>query len=179
MTVYKILPENPFPMMPGRGDPHAPPSFEARIPSRLIKKTGERMAIVLVILAAVFVGVLGVHGYKQFKIRQQRQMNENEYNAAVTLWEFARVVKEQIDSAIRQGTGVLDFTRITVPHTQGYEISLELIGAYFRVYAVPARYNRTGKLSFLTDSTLSVRASDRTGQQATSEDGEYKGDAEL
>lgn len=137
------------------------------------------MAIVLVILVAVFVGVLGVHGYKQFKIRQQRQMNENEYKAAVTLWEFARVVKEQIDGAIRQGTGVLDFTKITVPHTQGYEISLELIGAYFRIYAVPARYNRTGKLSFLTDNTLSVRASDRAGQQATSEDGEYKGDADL
>ena len=137
------------------------------------------MAIVLVILAAVFVGVLGVHGYKQIKIRQQRQISENEYNAAVTLWEFARVVKEQIDVAIRQGAGVLDFTKLSVPHTQGYQISLELIGVYFRVYAVPARYNRTGKLSFLTDNTLSVRASDRAGQQATSEDGEYKGDADL
>jgi hypothetical protein len=29
-----------------------------------------------VILAAVFVGVLGVHGYKQFKIRQQRRISE-------------------------------------------------------------------------------------------------------
>jgi len=137
------------------------------------------MAIVLMILAAVFVGVLGVHGYKQYKIRQQRQMNDNEYNAAVTLWEFACIVKEQIDGAVRHGDGVLDFTRLTVPHTHGYVISLELIGAYFRVYAVPARYNRTGKLSFLTDNTLSVRASDRAGQQATSEDGEYKGDANL
>ena len=137
------------------------------------------MAIVLVILAAVFVGVLAVHGYKQFKIKQQRQMNENEYNAAVTLWEFARVVKGEIDGAIRQGTGVLDFTKITLPHTQGYEISIELIGAYFRIYAVPTRYHRSGKLSFLTDNTLSVRASDRNGRQATSEDGEYKGDANL
>jgi hypothetical protein len=137
------------------------------------------MAIVLVLLAAVFVGVLGVHGYKQFKISRQRQMNENEYNAAVTLWEFARVVKQEIDGAIGLGAGVLDFTNITVPHTKGYAVSLELIGAYFRIYAVPARYNRTGKLSFLTDNTLSVRASDRAGQQATSEDGEYKGDADL
>jgi len=137
------------------------------------------MAIVLVLIVAVFVGVLGVHWYKQFKIRQQHQMNQNEYNAAVTLWEFACIVKEQIDGAIRQGTGVLDFTNITVPHTQGYEISLELIGAYFRIYAVPARYSRTGKLSFLTDNTLSVRASDRAGLPATSEDGEYKGDADL
>lgn len=137
------------------------------------------MAIVLVILTAVFVGVLGVHGYKQFKIRQQRQIDDNEYNAAVTLWEFARVVKEQIDAAMHQGSGVLDFTKITVPHTRGYDVSLELIGVYFRIYAVPAQYNRTGKLSFLTDNTLSVRASDRAGQQATSEDGEYKGDSEL
>ena len=137
------------------------------------------MAIVLVILAIVFVGVLGLRGYKHFKIRQQRQISKNEYNAAVTLWEFARVVKGEVDVAIRQGAGVLDFTKITVPHSKGYEISLELIGAYFRVYAVPSRYNRTGKLSFLTDNTLSVRAADRAGQQASSEDGEYKGDAEL
>ena len=137
------------------------------------------MAIVLVILAAVFVGVLGVHSYKQYKLRQERRMNENEYNAAVTSWEYARVVKDSIDVAIRQGTGVLDFTNIKVPHTQGYEISLELIGAYFRVYAVPARYNKTGRLSFLTDNTLSVRASNRSGQPATTEDGEYQSDAQL
>jgi hypothetical protein len=137
------------------------------------------MAIVLVLLVTVFVGVLGVHGYRQFKIKQQHQMKQNEYNAAVTLWEFACGVREQIDGAVRLGTGVLDFTTITVPHTQGYELSLELIGAYFRIYAVPARYNRTGKLSFLTDNTLSVRASDREGQQASSEDGEYKGDVDL
>lgn len=138
------------------------------------------MAIVLVmIVAAVFVGVLGVHGYRQFRLRQQHQMSENEYNAAVTLWEFGRVVKDRVDGTVREGTGVLDFTSITVPHSLGYEISLELIGAYFRIYAVPSRYNRTGRLSFLIDNTLSVRASDRGGQQATSEDGEYKGDAEL
>src|SRR4029077_14573784 len=107
------------------------------------------------------------------------RMSENEYNVAVTLWEYAKLVKQQLDSATRLGTGVLDFNKMTVPHSQGYRISLELIGAYFRVYAVPSRYNRTGRLSFLTDNTLSVRASDRSGQQSTSEDGEYKGDAEL
>lgn len=137
------------------------------------------MAIVLVILAAVFVSVLGVHAYKQYQLRQQRRMNENEFNAAVTLWEYARLVRDRIDAAIRQGSGVLDFTKITVPHTQGYKISLELIGAYFRIYAVPARYNRTGRLSFLTDNTLSVRASNRSGQMATTEDGEYQSEAEL
>src|SRR5215813_5488475 len=137
------------------------------------------MVVVLLILAFVFVGVLMVHGYKQFKIRQRRQMNENEYNAAVTLWEFGKFVKVEIDAATRRGGGVLDFTNITVPHTRGYQISLELVGVYFRVYAVPTRYNRTGIFSFLTDNTMSVRSSYRAGQHATSEDAEYKGDAEL
>lgn len=135
------------------------------------------MTIVLLILAAIFLGVLGLHSYKQFKIRQQRRIDENEYNAAVTLWEFARDLKQHLDAAIQSSNGVLDFTTITVPHSQGYKISLELIGVYFRVYAVPSRYRKTGRLSFLTDNTLSVRASDRSGQQATSEDGEYQGDA--
>jgi len=137
------------------------------------------MAIVLLILTTVFVGILGVHAYKQFKIRQQRQMSENEYNAAVTLWEYARLVKSQIDAAVHHGAGVLDFKAITVPHSRGYKISIELIGTYFRVFAIPSRYNKTAKLSFLTDNTLSVRASDRGGQPATSEDGEYKGDTDL
>jgi len=134
------------------------------------------MVIVLIILAAIFVGVLGAHAYKQFKIREQQRIRDNEYNVAVTIWEYARLVKQQVDGAIRHGTNVLDFTKMTVPHSQGYRISLELIGGYFRIYAVPSRYNRTGRLSFLTDNTLSVRASDRAGQQSTSEDPEYKGD---
>ena len=134
------------------------------------------MVIVLIILAAIFVGVLGAHTYKQFKIREQQRMNQNEYDVAVTLWEYARLVKQQVDNAARQGTGVLDFSTITVPHSPGYRISLELIGGYFRIYAVPSRYNKTGRLSFLTDNTLSVRASDRAGQQSISEDSEYKGE---
>jgi len=134
------------------------------------------MVIVLIILSAIFVGVLGAHAYKQFKIRELQRIGENEYNVAVTLWEYARLVKQHVDSATRLGTGVLDFSKITVPHSQGYRISIELIGGYFRIYAVPARYNKTGKLSFLTDNTLSVRASDRAGQHSTSEDPEYKGD---
>ena len=133
------------------------------------------MAIVLVILAVIFLGVLATHGYKQFKIRQQRQISENEYNVAVTVWEFARVVRTEIDGATRMRAGVLNFTNISVPHATGYQISLELIGAYFRIYAVPTRYNRTGKLSFFADNTLSVRASDRAGHRASNEDGEYQG----
>ena len=134
------------------------------------------MVIVLIILAATFLGVLGAHAYKQFKVREQQRINTNEYKVAVTIWEYARLVKQQVDGATRLGTGVLDFSKMTVPHSEGYRISLELIGGYFRIYAVPSRYNRTGKLSFLTDNTLSVRASDRAGHQSTSEDPEYKGD---
>jgi hypothetical protein len=135
------------------------------------------MAIILVVLSAVFVCALGLHLYKQFKIRQQQRISENEYAVAVTIWEYARLVKSQIEEAIRQGTGVIDFTKITVPHSQGYKVSLELIGSYFRVYAIPGSYAKTGKLSFVADNNLIVRAADRAGEQATSDDPEYKGDS--
>ena len=134
------------------------------------------MAIVLVILAAIFVGALGLHGYKQYKVRQERRISENEYNVAVTIWEFASRTKSQIDDALRQGEGVLNFTNITIPSSEGYKLTFELIGTYFRVYAVPIRHARTGCLSFLTDNTLTVRAADHAGERATTEDAEYKGD---
>ena len=70
------------------------------------------MVIVLIILAAIFLGVLGAHAYKQYKIREQQRITENEYNVAVTIWEYARVVKQQVDSATRLGTGVLDFSKM-------------------------------------------------------------------
>ncbi|MFY9609657.1 MAG: hypothetical protein WAU45_13705 [Blastocatellia bacterium] len=135
------------------------------------------MVIILVIIAVVFVCALALHGYKQLQIRRVRSMRQNEYDTAVKLWEYARLVREQIDGAIRQGKGVLDFTAITVPHGKGYRVSLELIGTYFRVYAVPDKYNRTGRLSFVTDTTLSVRAADRAGNPAGSDDPEYEGDS--
>jgi hypothetical protein len=134
------------------------------------------MAIVLIMLTAVFVAVLGLQAYKQHRIRVLQRMHENEYNVAVTLWEYARTVKEQVDSSIRIGKGVLDFTNLSVPHSLGYKISIEMIGPYFRVYAVPAKYDRTGRLSFLADSTLNVRAADHKGQPASPEDDEYRGD---
>ena len=135
------------------------------------------MVIILIILAGVFVCALGLHSYKQLQIRREKRMSQNEYNTAVTLWEYARLVREQIDGAVHQGKGVLDFTTITVPHSQGYRVSLELIGTYFRVYAVPNKYNRTGKLSFVADTTLDVRAADRAGNPASADDPEYQGDA--
>jgi hypothetical protein len=135
------------------------------------------MAIILVVLATVFVGALGLHAYKEFKIRRHQRISKNEYAVAVTIWEYARLVKSQIDDAVQYGTGVLDFTKITVPHSQGYSVSLELIGSYFRIYATPDAYSKTGKLSFVADNTLTVRASDRAGEQATADDPEYKGES--
>jgi len=135
------------------------------------------VVIILIILAGVFVCALGLHGYKQLQIRRARRMSKNEYNTAVTLWEYARLVREQIDTAVHQRKGVLDFATITVPHSPGYRVSLELIGSYFRVYAVPNKYNRTGRLSFVTDTTLSVRAADRSGNPACADDSEYEGEA--
>ncbi|HWO01507.1 MAG TPA: hypothetical protein VNS63_19765 [Blastocatellia bacterium] len=134
------------------------------------------MVIILVILALVFVCALGLHAYKQLQIRRAQRMSQNEYNTAVKVWEYARLVGEHIGESVRQGKGVLDFTRITVPHSPGYRVSIELIGTYFRVYAVPNRYNRTGRLSFVTDTTLSVRAADRQGNPASADDAEYEGD---
>ncbi|HMG37265.1 MAG TPA: hypothetical protein VKM94_25405 [Blastocatellia bacterium] len=134
------------------------------------------MLIILLVLVAVFVGILAVHGYKQWRVRLLQKIHDNEYNAAVTIWEYGRMVKNEVEAAVRASGGALDFKRLAVPHSPGYNVSLEMIGAYFRVYAVPKKYKRTGTLSFLTDSTLSVRAADRSGQNATPEDDEYRGD---
>jgi len=134
------------------------------------------MLIILLVLATVFVAVLAVHAFKQWKIRLQQRMHENEYDVAVTVWEYARTVKEEIEAAVRTSRGVLDFTRLTVPHSRGYTLSIEMSGPYFRIYAIPQKYNRTGRLSFLTDSTLNVRAADRSGRNASPEDDEYRGD---
>ena len=135
------------------------------------------VVIILLIVAAIFIGAVGLHFYKQYKIRQLQRMKQNEYEMAVTIWDYARLVKSEIDEAIHTGTGVIDFTRITVPHSQGYRVAIELIGSYFRIYATPEKYARTGLLSFVTDNTLTVKAADHAGAQAASDDPEYKGDS--
>jgi hypothetical protein len=89
------------------------------------------MVIVLIVLSAVFILALGMRIYKRVEQRRQERIRENEYNAAVTLWNFARDLKAQIDDALRQGGGLLDFKKITIPHSQGYRMSLELSGYSF------------------------------------------------
>jgi hypothetical protein len=109
-------------------------------------------------------------------LRKQR-ISENEYNAAVVVWTYGRLVKSQVDEAVRQGTGVINFANMTVPHSAGYRVSLELEGYNFRVIAVPATYNKTGRLSFSTDTTLTVRAADKSGEATTDADPEYTGES--
>jgi hypothetical protein len=135
------------------------------------------MAIILVVVSAAFAGALGLHAYKQFNIRRRQRISENEYAVAVAVWEYGRLVKGEIEDAIRKGAGVIDFARIAIPHSHGYRVSLELTASYFRVYATPDRYARTGRLSFVTDDSLTVRAADREGEPATPDDPEYKGDS--
>jgi len=133
------------------------------------------MAIILIILAAAVIILVGWYGFRYYQEQLERRMGENEYNTAVTLWEFAKQIKSEIDQVLRAGKGVLSFTNITIPSSLGYRVSLELMGTYFRVHAVPARYAKTGRLSFVADTTLTVRAADHQGQSASIEDEEYQG----
>jgi hypothetical protein len=133
------------------------------------------MAIILIILAAAVIITVGLYGYRFYQERLEQRMADNEYNTAVTLWEFAKQIKGEIDRAVRSGEGVLSFANITVPSSTGYKVSLELMGAYFRVHAVPMRYAKTGRLSFVADTTLTVRAADHQGDAAAIEDDEYQG----
>ena len=133
------------------------------------------MTVILIIFAAAALVLLGLYGFRFYQERLERRMSDNEYNTAVRLWEFAKLIKAEIDQALRASKGVLNFSNITVPSSTGYRVSLELIGAYFRVHAVPARYAKTGRLSFVADTTLTVRAADHQGQSASIEDDEYEG----
>lgn len=133
------------------------------------------MAIILIILAAAVLILAGWYGFRYYQEQIERRMSENEYNTAVTLWEFAKQIKSEIDQVMRAGNDVLNFSNITIPSSAGYRLTLELMGTYFRVHAVPMRYARTGRLSFVADTTLTVRAADHQGQSAAIEDEEYQG----
>ena len=80
------------------------------------------MAIILITLSVIFVAALGFHSYKRVLQMREKRMTDNEYNAAVTLWKYSTVLRTELDQALRQSKGVLDYSRITVPHSQGYKI---------------------------------------------------------
>src|SRR5262249_29025273 len=110
------------------------------------------------------------------KRRGMKKMSDNAYNTALTVWNFARLIKDQIDNVSRGRAEVIDFTNISVPAGTGYNVCLELAGYGFRIHAVPERYDRTGRISLYVDNALTVRAGDRGGENASAEDHEYTGE---
>lgn len=136
------------------------------------------MWILLASAGLLVAAILSLFLYKRILQMREQRMLDNEYHTAVTMWDFARFVKGQTDEMVRSRTEVLDFTHITVPHGIGYKISLELCGPHFRVVGTPERYTKTGRLSFYTDNTLTVRAADHSGEAASADDPEYTGESE-
>jgi hypothetical protein len=131
----------------------------------------------LLVITGVFLAVAVIfYVYRRMQEMRERRIYRNEYRTAVTIWDFARAVKGNTDEMIRQRTEVLDFTKIMIPHGVGYRISLELTAPQFRIYGIPDRYNKTGRLSFYADNTLTVRAYDHSGRVASESDPEYTGD---
>jgi len=132
--------------------------------------------IVVALLSIISLSWLGWFARRELARRRSKRMSDNAYNTALTLWNFARVIKDQLDEVGRGRAEVIDFTNISVPAGTGYNVCLELAGYGFRLHAVPERYDRTGRISLYVDNALTVRAWDRGGQNATSEDPEYTGE---
>lgn len=133
------------------------------------------MIIIIVTLSAVFIAAMGFYAYKRVLQIREKRMADNEYNIAVTLWKYSTVLRTELDQALRKSQGVLDYGKITVPHSTGYKVSLELEGHSFRVNGIPEQYNRSGRLSFVVDNSLTVRSGDHQGDFATVQDDEYAG----
>jgi hypothetical protein len=134
------------------------------------------MVKILLILTIIFVAGLALHAFKRLSQLREERIRENEYNTAVTLWEFARLVKSNLDNMARKGIDVLDFSKIFVPHSHGYKVTLELSGYNFIVRGVPSQPRRSGRLSFYIDNSMTLRASVRNGENASAEDAEYTGE---
>jgi len=127
----------------------------------------------LILISGVIVAAAVVFGYRYLKERLQRQMDSNEYNTAVALWEFSRTVKARVMDVATGKVAVIDFTTLSMPRGPGYKLSLELTVSGFSIWAVPRRYGRSGRLSFYVGNAVSVRAMDHGGEPAGPEDPEY------
>jgi len=127
----------------------------------------------LVVLIAAGVAAGAVFAIRFLKDRRARQIDSNEHDTAVALWEFSRTIKARMAEIKSGKAAVLDFATISMPRGPGYKLSLELTFAGFSIWAVPRRYGKTGKLSFYVGNTVSVRALDRGGDRAEPEDPEY------
>src|SRR5689334_6964413 len=85
-----------------------------------------RMLIIVVTVVAVGLAALGLYLRKRLELLRQERMDENEYNTAVTVWEFARTIKSSVEDTPKGDTAVVDFRKIAVPHGTGFTLSLEL-----------------------------------------------------
>lgn len=127
----------------------------------------------LILVSAAGAAAAVVFASRYLKARRERQMDSNEYNTAVALWEFSRTVKSRLADVKTGNTAVIDFSTLSMPKGPGYRLSLELTCAGFSIWAVPRRYGRTGRLSFYVGNAASVRAMDRAGEPAEPGDPEY------
>jgi len=136
------------------------------------------MTITLILLALIAIAALGFHLHKRMGQIRERRIKDNEHETAVVIWTFARDLKTQLDGVIREGSGVISFNNIRVPHGPGYHLTLELAGFDFRIHGLPERLAKSGRLSFFIDKSLTLRASERNGEPASTDDPEYSEDAD-
>jgi hypothetical protein len=133
------------------------------------------METILILFALMAAAAASIYAWKRFARERKKRLREREYAAAVAIWRFARDVKDEIAEMVRRRIDVLDFRKITVPHSQGYRVLIEFIGFNFRIHALPD-YARGGRLSFFIDDSLTLRAADHKGERANEQDEEYTGD---
>lgn len=134
------------------------------------------METILIILALIVIAAISIYGWKRLAQAREKRLLEREYNTAVALCYFARDVKQELVEMISQRIDVLDFRKITVPHSQGYRVLIELIGFNFRIHALPEQHGKGGRLSFFIDNSLTLRAADHKGKRANEQDEEYARD---
>src|SRR5215831_3186897 len=99
--------ENPFLAVPpqsgwprGRGCfsgvrlPHRPDSFPG---AGAFGAGALSMTVILVVLAIVVLVVVAMLVQRELAHRRELRIRDNEYNTAVTLWNFALIIKQRID----------------------------------------------------------------------------------
>jgi hypothetical protein len=131
------------------------------------------MSSILIVLGFVAFAAIIFVVYQQIMQRREKRILGNEYNAAMTLGNYARSVKNQLDESKKLGAMRIDFQKIPVPPSPGYRVSLEMSGDTFKIHGIPKTHKKTGRLSFYIDNSLTVKASDHGGQYATDKDNEF------
>lgn len=128
------------------------------------------MVIGFILLSSMAVAGVAVYAFQQVKRRREQRIRTNENKAAMTIRDYARAVKSHFEESKRKEVGTIEYQRIAVPTSSGYQLSIELSAQSFRIYGVPKAHNRTGRLSFYTDNSLIVKAADKSGDFASAQD---------